>query len=216
MQATSKRRFLCSAVVVGAALAHALPGLWAVCTLVRISYIEGPSPFIAGPSSFPLFNAHYIFRITAACTAFWGLWLVGRALKQKTVSEAATPAIIVCIVGGVILLEAGVLWFIQTERLLDALPEFTAGAVVILAAQAIAGRWPLAKYAASTTVLLVISLYVIRYGRSFVGAIDVTTLPWQSLVAYAARVSEPLSLTLPLVLLDLLSDTSDPSNQLET
>jgi hypothetical protein len=207
MQATSKRRLLRSVVIVGAALAQVPLALWAVYMLVHMRSI-------AGRWSFTPVDAHMFFRVVAALVAFWGLWMVARALKRKTVSEAIVPAILVCIVGGVILLETGALWAMQTEVLRDALPELATGTAVILAAVAFGRRWPYAKYAAKAIILVLVGLYAFR-NRGLVGAIDPAALSWRILEAWAFKVSELLSLTLPLVLLDLLSDAQQEDSGAE-
>ncbi len=208
MQATSKRRFVRLAVVAGAALSHVPYALWAVYVLVV-------KCFASGDWLFSPLCAYLLFRVVTASLALLGLGFVAVALKRRTVSKAILPAMVVCIVGSLILLEIGVLWARQTERLLDGLPEFATSMAVILAALAFGCRWPYAKYAARTIILVLIGLYGFRHG-GLLGVIDANVLSWQALVAYASRASELLSLTLPLVLLDLLSNTSVPLNQPET
>jgi len=208
MQAASKRLFLLRAVVVGAALSHFVPALWAAYMLVATRSIAERWPFSP-------FHAHQLFRVVAASIAFCGLGMVAVALKRRAVPKTIVPAILVCIVGGVILLETGALWAMQTTLLRDALPELAVGTAMILAALAFERRWPYAKYAARTIILVLIGLYVFR-NRGLMGAIDPAALSWRILEAWAFKVSELLSLTLPLVILDLLSGTNDPSNPLET
>jgi len=202
MRTATRHRTLLPVILVGAALAHLLPALWAAYMLINVGAI-------AGAWLFTPIGVYMLFRIVAAFLAILGLGTVAVTLKRGSFSKAKVPATLVCIVGALILLEIAALWVQQTEALVDGLPEIATSAVVILAAVGCGRQWPHARYMARATVLIVVGLYVFRYGRSFVGAID---LPWQSLVAYVTRLSELLSLTLPLVLLDLLCGAQEENN----
>jgi hypothetical protein len=194
MKAASKNPFLLLLVVAGAALAHTIPALWAGYVLVGV--------FVTGDWSLWLIVIYLSFRVVTASLALVGLGFVAVALKRAIISKAEIPAIVVCIVGALILLEVAALSVLQTEVLLDGLPALAASAAVILAALAFGSHWSYAKYMARVTALALVGVYGYQYGGE-IGAMVTTTLSWHH-VGYASTVSELLSLTLPLVLLDLL------------